>query len=112
MGQHMGQQMAGPMGGHMGLPGQAGMAPGPHVGMAYYSNTLPPNPYGVQVDPNGIRYAILPEIDPRIILANRQKKVPISNEHLPTCKKKDIHEADHCSWGPNRRSSAGPRQAV
>lgn len=70
----MGQPMAGPMGGQMGLPLQAGMTAAP-VGVGYYSNTLPPSPYGMQVDSNGVRYAILPEIDPRIILANRQKKV-------------------------------------
>jgi hypothetical protein len=74
MGAPMGQPMAGPMVGQMGLPAQAGMASGP-VGMGYYS-TLPATPYAMQVDPNGVRYAILPEIDPRIILANRQKKVP------------------------------------
>lgn len=72
----MGQAMPGPMGGQMGMPPQGGMASGP-VGIGYYSNSLPPNPYGMQVDSNGVRYAILPEIDPRIILANRQKKVPI-----------------------------------
>lgn len=76
MGVPMGQAMPGPMGGQMGMPPQGGMASGP-VGIGYYSNSLPPNPYGMQVDANGVRYAILPEIDPRIILANRQKKVPI-----------------------------------
>jgi len=76
MGTPMGQQMAGPMGGQMSLPAQGGMAAGPPVGMGgYYSSTLPPNPFGMQVDSNGMRYAILPEVDPRIILANRQKKV-------------------------------------
>jgi hypothetical protein len=58
----------------MGMGNPGAMAQGP-VGMGYYSNTMPPNPYGMQVDTNGMRYAIMPEIDPRIILANRQKKV-------------------------------------
>lgn len=79
----MGQPMAAPMGGQIGLPSQAGMTAGP-VGMGYYSNTMPPNPYGMQVDSNGLRYAILPEIDPRIILANRQKKVPPGEHPSPT----------------------------
>ncbi|OIW31863.1 hypothetical protein CONLIGDRAFT_712311 [Coniochaeta ligniaria NRRL 30616] len=73
MGSPVGQPIAGQMGGQMGMPSPGGMAPGP-VGMGYYSSTLPPNPYGMQVDSNGVRYAIMPEIDPRIILANRQKK--------------------------------------
>lgn len=68
------------MAAQMGVPAQGGMVPGP-VGMGYYSNAMPPNPYGMQVDANGMRYAIMPEIDPRIILANRQKKVSIHSTH-------------------------------
>lgn len=74
----------------MGMSVPGGMAPGPS-GMGYYSNTLPPNPYGMQVDANGVRYAIMPEIDPRIILANRQKKVPTpSTLQLASIVSKDI----------------------
>lgn len=107
----MGQPMTGPMGGQMGMPAQGGMAPGP-VGIGYYSNALPHNPYGMQVDSNGVRYAIMPEIDPRIILANRQKKVPIPNPlYLPSIVSKR-YSADHRNCGLGRKSSAGPRPAA
>jgi hypothetical protein len=111
MGAPMGQPLTGPMGGQMGMPVPGSMTPGP-VGMGYYSNTLPPNPYGMQVDSNGVRYAILPEIDPRIILANRQKKVPIpSTLRLPSNVSKR-YSADHRNCGPGRKSSAGQRLAA
>jgi white-opaque regulator 2 len=69
----MGMPMGQPLGGQMAMPGPGAMVPGP-VSMGYYT-TVPPNAYGVQVDVNGQRYAMMPEVDPRIILANRQKKV-------------------------------------
>ncbi|KAB5523859.1 hypothetical protein GE09DRAFT_1194821 [Coniochaeta sp. 2T2.1] len=79
MGVPMGQHMGGPMAGQMGMPAPGGMPPG-QVALSYYPNPLPPNAYTMQYDVNGQRYAMLPEVDPRIILANRQKKKWVRQE--------------------------------
>jgi hypothetical protein len=73
MGQPIGTPVGAPIG--MGAPTQMGPGPGP-AGMAFYNNAMPAAPYGLPIDANGMRYAIMPDVDPRIILANRQKKVP------------------------------------
>jgi hypothetical protein len=75
----MGQPMGNPLGAQMGMgaPTQMGPGPGPGpspVGMTFYNTTLPAGAYGMPLDANGMRYALLPDLDPRVILANRQKK--------------------------------------
>lgn len=75
MGQPIGAPMAAPM--VLGAPPQLGPGPGPGPGpsgMTFYNTTIPASPYGIPIDANGMRYALLPDVDPRIILANRQKK--------------------------------------
>jgi hypothetical protein len=89
----MGQPMGNPLGAQMGMgaPTQMGPGPGPGpspVGMTFYNTTLPAGAYGMPLDANGMRYALLPDLDPRVILANRQKKVPLlhSLHYVPTLK--------------------------
>lgn len=75
----MGQPIGTPVGASigMGAPAQMGPGPGPGpAGMAFYNNAMPTAPYGLPIDAMGMRYALMPDVDPRIILANRQKKVP------------------------------------
>lgn len=115
MGAQMGAHMGAPMGAQMGMGAPGQMVPGP-VSMGYYANTMPPAQYGMQVDANGMRYAILPETDPRIILANRQKKVLLL--HTPSILSVhgfiygEGHSADNRHCVSDRKSSAEQRQVA